>query len=625
MRLSKVVFINTYICSILALLIAYKAVELPFMIVFLGLMSAGIFMDIKKRYPIPRNVLNLTALMTVIITIFRINIKDPLVPILDVALILLGIKLVESKKFRDYMQIYLLCLFLFAGSAFFTFSIKFLLYFLIILILISISAVFLTVINHSKDERINRNNWFSIFSFVTMIPLSAIPLGVVIFAILPRPTEPIFSLIHKTKAASGFSDRVALGEVSEIQNADITVMRVKTKRVPKNLLYWRGVVLNYFDGITWKRKETETTTKRKFRGKIAVEQKIYLEPYQGRFLFALDLPVKIKLKRVEQKRDFVIKVKKDITKRITYYALSYIDGIPEDPITSIYFQIPTHLPKEIESLSKKLCKKDAEETIKNILNYFKNNFKYSSKRLPTSKNPLKEFLKIKRGNCEFFSSATALILRTCGIPSRLVAGYKGGEYNDIGKYYRVSQKDAHVWVEAFVKKRGWIRIDPTPAKLSIAKKSVITELQKLLDLINYYWVILVINYDLDRQLSIIRSISQLNFKVFYMKYIRYLAYLTAFLFLVWILHIKVKNKSKYLKPEEKLINQFLQKIEKLGYKKRESLGFREFVNTINEEYLKEKALDFLLIVEPAIYGRSKLNQELIKKAKRIIDGLNKSS
>ena len=57
------------------------------------------------------------------------------------------------------------------------------------------------------------------------------------------------------------------------------------------------------------------------------------------------------------------------------------------------------------------------------------------------------------------------MLRINGIPARLVGGYRGGYYNDVGQYYIVPQKYAHAWVEAYVKPKGWVRLDPTPAAL----------------------------------------------------------------------------------------------------------------------------------------------------------------
>ncbi len=78
-------------------------------------------------------------------------------------------------------------------------------------------------------------------------------------------------------------------------------------------------------------------------------------------------------------------------------------------------------------------------------------------------DPVEDFLfNRKQGHCEYFASAMALMLRTQGIPSRLVSGYKGGEKNKYSGAFVVEQRHAHAWVEAFVDD-AWYTFDPTPA------------------------------------------------------------------------------------------------------------------------------------------------------------------
>jgi len=54
-------------------------------------------------------------------------------------------------------------------------------------------------------------------------------------------------------------------------------------------------------------------------------------------------------------------------------------------------------------------------------------------------------------------------MRAAGIPARIVTGYQGGEYNDLGDYYVLRQSDAHAWAEVWLRDRGWVRYDPTAA------------------------------------------------------------------------------------------------------------------------------------------------------------------
>lgn len=95
-------------------------------------------------------------------------------------------------------------------------------------------------------------------------------------------------------------------------------------------------------------------------------------------------------------------------------------------------------------------------------------------------DPVQDFLlSHKQGHCEYFASALALLLRSQGIPARIVVGFKGGDFNSYDNVYSVRQLHAHTWVEAYLEPEqlppwplghpasaytggGWLRLDPTP-------------------------------------------------------------------------------------------------------------------------------------------------------------------
>ena len=78
-------------------------------------------------------------------------------------------------------------------------------------------------------------------------------------------------------------------------------------------------------------------------------------------------------------------------------------------------------------------------------------------------DPIGSFLFVsKKGYCEYFASAMAIMLRTLGVPARLVNGFQTGSYNRFGKDFVVRARDAHSWVEVYFPRYGWIPFDPTP-------------------------------------------------------------------------------------------------------------------------------------------------------------------
>ena len=130
----------------------------------------------------------------------------------------------------------------------------------------------------------------------------------------------------------------------------------------------------------------------------------------------------------------------------------------------------------------------------------------------------------RRGFCEHYASAFAVLLRAAGIPARVVVGYQGGERNPYQAYLLVHQFDAHAWTEAWLDGRGWVRFDPTAAvapdriesgagealgaefladsPLAIERYRNVRLLgwmRMRWDMMTYHWARLVLNYDAERQ------------------------------------------------------------------------------------------------------------------------------
>jgi hypothetical protein len=139
-------------------------------------------------------------------------------------------------------------------------------------------------------------------------------------------------------------------------------------------------------------------------------------------------------------------------------------------------------------------------------------FKYSLDQPNThGRMPLDVFLfEAKRGHCEYFATALAIMLRGVGIPSRNVTGFVGGEYNEYGNYYSLRQSDAHSWVEALIPDRGWVTLDPTPVSSErLVRGSLLSGMNAMVDALRAYWMTRVVGYDLRTQISGLRKLSEL--------------------------------------------------------------------------------------------------------------------
>ena len=126
----------------------------------------------------------------------------------------------------------------------------------------------------------------------------------------------------------------------------------------------------------------------------------------------------------------------------------------------------------------------------------------------TGDDPIAGFLfEQRRGHCEYFASAMTVMLRTLGIPSRIVNGFLPGEFNDISELYVVRASDAHSWVEAYFPTLGWIPFDPTPAA-GVQSRGTFSRLALWLDAFQAFWVDWVVNYDFTRQFTLMRNMNR---------------------------------------------------------------------------------------------------------------------
>ena len=97
--------------------------------------------------------------------------------------------------------------------------------------------------------------------------------------------------------------------------------------------------------------------------------------------------------------------------------------------------------------------------------YLRENYRYDFGSVLSSQHdtPLDRFLfETRAGHCEYFASALAILLRSRGIPTRLVTGYSAMIRNPLTGYYEIHALDGHAWVEAWMGDEGWMLLEPTP-------------------------------------------------------------------------------------------------------------------------------------------------------------------
>ena len=633
-RVEDAVKVLTFAISLLGFLSVVRNVELAYSVVFACLFLLSVSFEYRRRPPLPRWLLACMAVSAILATVLRMNTEDFISLVAGALLILLAVKLLGAKRFRDYMQIYLIALFLLIGSALLSMDIEFLFSFVAMIFLVTITIVLLTYFSQDNTMALPASVLARIASKASLISLLALPFTAVMFIVLPRTSYPLFHFLNRgVHAGTGFTDNVRLGKVSDIQEDTTVILRAHMERVGEDLLYWRGIVLDYFDGTSWISRESPAREEGRLpaiTGK-KIRQTVYLEPYGNRYLFALDKPFSLSLRYAKPSSSLTYALPEHIARRTKYEAVSVLSDLLPEPGTNrdMYLQLPARDLTGIRNLAKTLSSgRTREDAVNAMLRFLRNGeYRYSLKSLPVSEVPLEDFLfRSKYGNCEYFASAMAVMLRITGIPSRVVGGYRGGYYNEAGEYYLVPQKNAHVWVEAYLEDKGWLRMDPTPAGIenfvSGPSGDPFFRVRLLLDSMNYYWNALVINYDFTRQVTLFYRIKaglgkpNLHFSVKKDLLVRYsVVLLCAVLAFLGIFRLALRRQA----PDERILKEFLKAMERHGFRKGRSEGLEEFVSRIRDHEMRESAFRFVRAFEEYYYRDKRLSRRERKELRLLME------
>lgn len=486
---------------------------------FWGLAALSAVRHFGRFFLISRHLLNGLAVAVTILSLSRIRSDLLLEPIMDGVLVLLGIKLLEARLGRDYLQVYLLCLFLLLGLGLLSLSISFLLYLVPLAFLLTLSLLLLTVEAEAPEGQLPRKAFPQLAFMAGAMGGLTVPVALILFVILPRTNFPLLNLLPMFGKGgvgrTGFSDTVRLGEVTAIQEDAGVVFRAQTDRLPEKDLYWRGLVFDRFDGATWNPSRHIDWVPFQPVQIGDVRQVVFMEPFGMDVLFGLDRPVFIDEIPVRGTKDGTFRVVSPLFKKTRYVVWSrrpapFVDEKPPGPEL---LHVPPDLSRRLSELVRQwIGIPSPQDRIRAITRFLQSSsFQYALENLPSG---LEDFLfEDRRGNCEYFASALAVLARLSGVPARLVGGYRGGYYNQAGGYYLVLQKHAHVWTEVYVDGIGWVRMDPTPtAALTPAERYARTLLARwrvLVDTLNYYWFRTVVDYDVEKQLGLVRRAQAL--------------------------------------------------------------------------------------------------------------------
>lgn len=318
------------------------------------------------------------------------------------------------------------------------------------------------------------------YRFLIRNLIFSVPLIVALFIFFPRFTLNIMRRAPTGMASVGFSDSISPGDVAGVFKMGELVFRAQFEYENKmaiEKLYWRGSAFDESNGLRWTRTRFAgaSAPSNSLKQEAEYTYTITLEPQNHNYLFTLDYPIRVDMESAKPNRDNLdaYHVIYTLPQRISYRGSSTQGRTYGKPSEQL-LQIPVLPPKTQDWVNANLKKLKTYEEKMQVLEtfFYRNGFRYTLKPGSYTQTGLDEFLfKRKLGFCEHYAAAYATLARALGIPARIVTGYQGGKWNEVGKFYRVTQADAHAWVEVLDPNLKWTRIDPTewiaPLRISI--------------------------------------------------------------------------------------------------------------------------------------------------------------
>jgi len=473
--------------NLLPILIAQQLVLWPlyfFIPLWISLLNSIVvlvvyFACVKDRLTIPvwiKVIITLIAFAGVVFSFQRLTGRDAGVALIA---IMYGLKILEIKSHRDVYVLMLLGFFILLAGFLFNQSPLIAIYQFIPVVAI-LNA--LTSINSiSVSTKLFSVSRFQDIKRLSKYMLLALPLMIVLFVFFPRLSGPIWKMPGSSTAYTGISDTMTPGEISSLQLDEAVAFRVKFQGdVPEgHQMYWRTLVLDTFDGLTWSRNGArsiessplfKTKGKAFFRDVNLFEYDVSLEKTNQKWLTLLDRPVDIPINS-KLFNDYSSRVKHRITERIRYSGKSNVNLILDRQLSVADRNYLTLLPngRNLRSLQWAIERRTKLGSDRKYIMYLlrlinQEEYHYTFNPPIMKKDIVDSFwFDEKKGFCEHYSGAFVFLARAAGIPARVVIGYQGAEKNPLSDYWIVRYANAHAWTEVWLEGEGWVRVDPTAA------------------------------------------------------------------------------------------------------------------------------------------------------------------
>jgi transglutaminase-like putative cysteine protease len=356
----------------------------------------------------------------------------------------------------------------------------------------------------------------------------AVALGILtltggLFFLLPRTARAAFrNLAPQRYRVAGFSNEMRLGGAGAIREPRRAVMHVRfADRERPADLKWRGGALAQFDGRRWYNpiepgqalRATDGLLRLGERSRAAgIRYEVQLSPTNSDALFFAGTPLRLRINSplVMRTPEESYRLGSGNPEGAHYGVYSELEGSGPRPARGLSDEerllhlILPPVDGRVVALARQVTegRESAAGRARAIESYLRTHYAYSTEALTAEPaDPLAHFLfERRKGHCEYFASAMAVMLRVVNVPARVAIGYQSGVYNPVSGWLVIRASDAHSWVEAWLPGRGWTTFDPTPPDPNPAADRPGSRLGFYMDAAETFWQEWVLSYNLDRQL-----------------------------------------------------------------------------------------------------------------------------
>jgi len=430
----------------------------------LAALFAWRFLMVQRAWPAPNRWWrwSLTALLVFLIyrqygTLFGRDAGSALLAAM------LALKFLELQRLRDYVLSVLLVYFLIVLGFLYSQAVWLVVYLVAVFVLTTATLVRLAVPGARARFALR---------LAGVLMLQALPLMLAMHLLFPRLQGALWGLPHDAHAGlTGISEEMYPGSIHELSLSEDIAFRAHFPGAvpPPAQRYWRALVLWSTDGQRWTRGlATHARLDYEAQGS-PIAYTLTPEPANKPWLPALDLPAQIP-SGTRLRSGHVLETAAPMRGRLSLEMSAYTRyrmlALPESERRA-GLQRPDLISARVQELAagwRQSARSDAEVVRAALAHFRTEKFYYTLEPPALEDDPVDEFLfETRRGFCEHFAAAFVTLMRSAGIPARVVTGYQGGEYNPSGNYLIVRQLDAHAWAEVWLPGQGWARVDPTAA------------------------------------------------------------------------------------------------------------------------------------------------------------------